>query len=116
MVHESGRPSEIARTRETLDRPYDDLERGRVKLIGGGEVRARLRARSGRVTGYGFHPEASPAPRVSHALPWRGLFFDVRRHRRGVSAHSAARIVVSAGGDLADRARSRENFSSANRE
>lgn len=59
MVRESGRPSEelveeaimgyfdeIAYTRETLDRRYDDLESGRVKLIGGDEVRARLLAKS----------------------------------------------------------------------
>ena len=37
---------EIAFTRETLDRRYDDLESGRVKLIPGDEVFARLRARS----------------------------------------------------------------------
>jgi len=33
-------------TRETLDRRYDDLESGRVKLIPGDEVFARLRAKS----------------------------------------------------------------------
>ena len=37
---------EIGFTRETLDRRYDDLESGRVKLIPGDEVFARLRARS----------------------------------------------------------------------
>ena len=33
-------------TREALDRRYDDLESGRVKLIPGDEVFARLRAKS----------------------------------------------------------------------
>jgi hypothetical protein len=33
-------------TRETLDTRYDDLESGRVKLIPGDEVFARLRAKS----------------------------------------------------------------------
>ena len=37
---------EITFTRETLDRRYDDLESGRVKLIPGDEVFARLRAKS----------------------------------------------------------------------
>ena len=37
---------EINFTRETLDRRYDDLESGRVKLIPGNEVFARLRAKS----------------------------------------------------------------------
>jgi hypothetical protein len=37
---------DIASTRVTLDRRYDDLESGRVKLIPGDEVFARLRARS----------------------------------------------------------------------
>jgi predicted transcriptional regulator len=59
MVRESGRPSdelvedailgyfdELAHTRETLDRRYDDLERGKVKLVSGDEVKARLRAKS----------------------------------------------------------------------
>ena len=59
MALESGRPSgelvedavigyfdELAFTRQTLDRRYDDLESGRVKLIPGDEVFARLRARS----------------------------------------------------------------------
>jgi hypothetical protein len=57
MARESGCPSEelvqdaldyyfdeLAFTRETLDRRYDDLESGKVKLIDGEEVRARLRA------------------------------------------------------------------------
>ena len=59
MVRESGRPSdelvedaivsyfdELAYTRKMLDSRYDDLESGRVKLISGEEVKARLRARS----------------------------------------------------------------------
>jgi predicted transcriptional regulator len=37
---------ELASTRETLDRRYDDLESGRVKPIPGDEVFARLRAKS----------------------------------------------------------------------
>lgn len=37
---------EIAVTRETLDRRYDDLESGKVKLIPGDEVFSRRRARS----------------------------------------------------------------------
>jgi predicted transcriptional regulator len=37
---------EIAFTRETLDRRYDDLESGKVKLIPGDEVFARLRTKS----------------------------------------------------------------------
>ena len=37
---------EITFTREALDRRYDDLENGRVKLIPGDEVFARLRAKS----------------------------------------------------------------------
>jgi len=32
--------------REMLDRRYDDLESGAVKLISGDEVKARLRAKS----------------------------------------------------------------------
>lgn len=59
MVRESGRPSdelvedalvcyfdEMARTRKMLDSRYDDLESGKVKLVSGDEVRARLRAKS----------------------------------------------------------------------
>jgi predicted transcriptional regulator len=59
MVRESGRPSdelvedavigyfdELVYAREMLDRRFDDLESGRVKLIGGDEVKARLRAKS----------------------------------------------------------------------
>jgi predicted transcriptional regulator len=37
---------ELTFTRHTLDRRYDDLESGRVKLIPGDEVFARLRAKS----------------------------------------------------------------------
>ena len=37
---------EISCTRETLDQRYDDLESGRVRLIPGDEVFARLRAKS----------------------------------------------------------------------
>ena len=37
---------ELAYTREMLDRRYDDLESGKVKLISGEEVMARLRAKS----------------------------------------------------------------------
>ena len=37
---------DIAFTRETLDRRYDDMEGGRVKPIPGEEVFARLRAKS----------------------------------------------------------------------
>ncbi len=59
MARDSGRPSdelledavigyfnELAYTREMLDSRYDDLESGRVKLIPGDEVKARLRAKS----------------------------------------------------------------------
>lgn len=59
MARESGCPSdelvedaligyfnEVEYAREMLDRRYDDLESGRVKLIGGDEVKARLRAKS----------------------------------------------------------------------
>ena len=55
MVRESGRPSEelvedavvgyfdeLARTREMLDRRFDDLESGRVKPIDGEEAYRRL--------------------------------------------------------------------------
>lgn len=37
---------ELAFTRDTLDRRYDDLESGRAKPIPGDEVFARLRAKS----------------------------------------------------------------------
>jgi len=37
---------DIAFTRETLDRRYDDLESGRITPIPGDEVFARLRAKS----------------------------------------------------------------------
>jgi putative addiction module component (TIGR02574 family) len=37
---------ELAYTRQTLDRRYDDLETGKVKPISGEEVFARLRAKS----------------------------------------------------------------------
>ena len=37
---------DIAFTRETLDRRYDDMETGRVAPIPGDEVFARLRAKS----------------------------------------------------------------------
>ena len=37
---------ELASFRETLNRRYDDLENGRVELIPGDEVFARLRAKS----------------------------------------------------------------------
>jgi predicted transcriptional regulator len=37
---------ELASTRQTLDRRYEDLESGRVKPIPGDEVFARLRAKS----------------------------------------------------------------------
>jgi predicted transcriptional regulator len=37
---------DLAFTRETLDRRYDELESGRVKPISGEEVFARLRAKS----------------------------------------------------------------------
>ncbi len=59
MARETGLPSdelvedtvvglfdELAYTRQTLDRRYDDLESGRVKPVPGDEVFARLRARS----------------------------------------------------------------------
>lgn len=59
MARDTGRPSgelaanvvadffnDLAFTRETLDRRYDDLESGRVKPIPGDEVFARLRAKS----------------------------------------------------------------------
>jgi predicted transcriptional regulator len=37
---------ELAFTREMLDRRYDDLESGKVQLISGDEVKARLLAKS----------------------------------------------------------------------
>jgi BioD-like phosphotransacetylase family protein len=37
---------EVVQVRETLDSRYDDLKSGRVKLIPGEEVFARLRAKS----------------------------------------------------------------------
>ena len=37
---------ELECAREMLDRRYDDLESGKVKLISGDEVKARLRAKS----------------------------------------------------------------------
>ena len=37
---------ELAETRQVLDSRYDDLKSGRVKPIGGDEVKARLRAKS----------------------------------------------------------------------
>jgi predicted transcriptional regulator len=37
---------ELTLTRQTLDRRYDDVESGKVKLIPGEEVFARLRAKS----------------------------------------------------------------------
>jgi len=59
LARENGRPSaelledavigyfdELAYTREMLDRRFDDLESGSVKLIPGDEVKARLRAKS----------------------------------------------------------------------
>ena len=59
MVRESGRPSdelvegaiigyfdELAQTRQFLDRRYEDLENGEVKLVSGEEVMAHLRAKS----------------------------------------------------------------------
>jgi predicted transcriptional regulator len=65
MARDSGRPTdelvedailgyfdELTYARETLDRRYDDLESGKVKLIGGDEVRARLLAKTAaRVAG-----------------------------------------------------------------
>ena len=58
-VSETGRPAEeliadvmagyfeeLERTRETLDRRYDDVKSGRVKLVPGEDVVARLRGRS----------------------------------------------------------------------
>jgi predicted transcriptional regulator len=59
MARDSGRPSdelvedaligyfdELAYTREMLDRRYDDLESGKVKLISPEEVKARILAKS----------------------------------------------------------------------
>jgi predicted transcriptional regulator len=59
MARDSSRPSDelvenvvadflddLAFTRETLDRRYNDLESGRVQPIPGDEVFARLRAKS----------------------------------------------------------------------
>jgi predicted DNA-binding protein len=59
LVMETGRPAdelvqdamagyvdELADVRSTLDSRYDDLETGKVKLISGDEVKARLRAKS----------------------------------------------------------------------
>jgi predicted transcriptional regulator len=59
MARDSGRPGDelvetvvadffddLAFTRETLDRRYDDLESGRVQPVPGDEVFARLRGKS----------------------------------------------------------------------
>jgi hypothetical protein len=59
MARETGLPSEeleedavvglfdeLAYTRQTLDRRYDDLESARVKPVSGEEVFARLRGKS----------------------------------------------------------------------
>ncbi len=59
MARETGLPSEelvqdevvglfdeLAYTQQTLNRRYDDLESGKVRLISGEEVFARLRAKS----------------------------------------------------------------------
>jgi predicted transcriptional regulator len=59
MARDTGRPSdelvedaligyfdELAYTREMLDRRYDDLESGKVKLISPEEVKARILAKS----------------------------------------------------------------------
>jgi putative addiction module component (TIGR02574 family) len=40
------RLSEQAEIRQTLDRRFDDIESGRVALIPGDQVRARMRERS----------------------------------------------------------------------
>lgn len=58
-VSETGRPAEelivdvvagyfekLERTRETLDRRYDDIKSGRVNLVPGEDVITRLRERS----------------------------------------------------------------------
>jgi hypothetical protein len=42
----AGYVDELAEVRSTLDSRYDDLETGKVKLISGDEVKARLRAKS----------------------------------------------------------------------
>lgn len=42
----AGYLGEVVQVRDMLDRRYDDLKSGRVKLIPGEEVFARLRARS----------------------------------------------------------------------
>jgi len=42
----AGLVDELAETREMLDSRYDDIESGRVKLIPGDEVFARLREKS----------------------------------------------------------------------
>lgn len=47
---DTGRPAgcfhELAQVRDTLDSRYDDIKSGKVKMIPGGEVVARLRAKS----------------------------------------------------------------------
>ena len=68
MARESGRPSdelvedaligyfdEVAHTREMLDRRFDDLESGRVKLIDGEEAYRRLMEKTAE-------QRAGPAP------------------------------------------------------
>ena len=42
----AGSFDELAETREMLDRRYDEIESGKVKLVPGDEVFARLRAKS----------------------------------------------------------------------
>jgi len=42
----AGYVDELAEARGTLNSRYDDIKSGRVKLIGGDEVIARLRAKS----------------------------------------------------------------------
>jgi hypothetical protein len=59
LAMDSGRPAdellqdafvgyfdEVAALRQTLDSRYDDLKSGRVKPIGGDDMKSRLRARS----------------------------------------------------------------------
>jgi predicted transcriptional regulator len=48
LVHDAvaGYVDELAETRDMLDSRYDDVKSGRVKLVPGNEVFARLRDRS----------------------------------------------------------------------
>jgi hypothetical protein len=59
---------ELSFTRQTLDQRYADVESGKVKLIPGEEVFARLRAKSAARRTLAAHPDGRPT-RLTAALP-----------------------------------------------